>query len=92
MTREAQKQGSSCDFSLACYCFAWPTILKLKGKNAKPCCVSAQFKSMCLALSAIAPAVNERQILGERKRLFRLQLGKSQKSLEAAGFSISCHK
>ena len=66
-----------------------------KEKNnfcAKPCCVSAQFKSMCLALSAIAPAVNERQILGERKRPFRLQLGKSQKSLEAAGFSISCHK
>ena len=47
---------------------------------------------MCLALSAIAPAVNERQILGERKRPFRLQLAKSQKSLEAAGFSISCHK
>ena len=60
-----------------------------KEKNnffAKPCCVSAQFKSMCLALSAIAPAVNERQILGEKKTPFSAPIGQVSKVFRSGRF------
>ena len=67
-----------------------------KEKNnffAKPCCVSVPSLSLCVWPWVLLHQLwMKDKFWGKRKRPFRLQLGKSQKSLEAAGFSISCHK